>query len=123
MHNLTDEDVHLLGEIQGAIEANLDVPGFLQLDRQFHLLTYSRCRIEQLTTTVFRLWNATQHYRRAYMELTGPRRRWVVNAEHRLLLDAINRRDEVDAARFLAGHIRRTRVELSHHPEVFGENG
>jgi DNA-binding GntR family transcriptional regulator len=123
MHDLTGEDLHLLDEIQDAIEANTDVPGFLQLDRQFHLLTYSRCRIEQLTTTVSRLWNATQHYRRAFMELSGPRRRWVVNAEHRLLLDAINRRDEVDAGRFLAGHIRRTRVELSHHPEVFGEGG
>ena len=120
MQDLTDEDLHLLDEIQGAIEANTDVPGFLQLDRQFHLLTYSRCRIEQLTTTVSRLWNATQHYRRAFMELTGPRRRWVVNAEHRLLLDAINRRDEVDAGRFLAGHIRRTRIELGQHPEVFG---
>ena len=123
MQDLTDEDLHLLDEIQGAIEANTDVPGFLQLDRQFHLLTYAGCRIEQLTTTVSRLWNATHHYRRAFMELTGPRRRWVVNAEHRLLLDAINRRDEVDAGRFLAGHIRRTRVELSHHPEVFGEDG
>jgi DNA-binding GntR family transcriptional regulator len=43
----------------------------------------------------------------------------VVNAEHRLLLDAIERRDAVDAERFLRGHIRRTRVELSQHPEVF----
>ena len=123
MHDLTGEDLHLLDEIQDAIEANTDVPGFLHLDRQFHLLTYSRCRIEQLSTTVSRLWNATQHYQRAFMELSGPRRRWVVNAEHRLLLDAINRRDEVDAGRFLAGHIRRTRVELSHHSEVFGEGG
>ena len=45
---------------------------------------------------------------------------WVVNAEHRLLLDAVDRRDEIDAGRFLAGHIRRTRIELGHHPEVFG---
>ncbi len=68
-----------------------------------------------------RLWNSTQHYRRAFMQLTGPSRRWVVNAEHRLLLDAIERRDEVDAGRFLAGHIRRTRIELRRHPEVFGD--
>ena len=67
-----------------------------------------------------RLWNTTQHYRRAFMQLSGPGRMWVVNAEHRLLLDAVQRRDEVDAGRFLAGHIRRTRIELSHHPAVFG---
>ena len=51
--------------------------------------------------------------------LTGPGRRWVINAEHRLLLDAISRRDVVDAERFLAGHIRRTRIELGKHPEIF----
>ena len=46
---------------------------------------------------------------------------WVVNAEHRLLLDAVVRRDTIDAERFLEGHIRRTRIELGHHPGVFGE--
>jgi DNA-binding GntR family transcriptional regulator len=55
------------------------------------------------------------------MQLTGPGRRWVVNAEHRLLLDAIERRDETDAGRFLAGHIRRTRIELRRHPDLFEE--
>ena len=54
------------------------------------------------------------------MTLAGPGRMWVVNAEHRLLLDAVERRDAVDAERFLAGHIRRTRIELAHHPAVFG---
>jgi DNA-binding GntR family transcriptional regulator len=72
---------------------------------------------------VTRLWNSTQHYRRVFVQLSGPERRWVVNAEHRLLLDALVRRDEIDANRFLAGHIRRTRVELLHHPGVFGEEG
>lgn len=43
----------------------------------------------------------------------------VVTAEHRLLLDAVRRRDPVDAERFLAGHIRRTPVELTRHPELF----
>jgi DNA-binding GntR family transcriptional regulator len=99
----------------------VDVEQFLELDREFHLRPYSACAIEQLTTAITRLWNSTQYYRRAFMQVTGPERRWVVNAEHRLLLDAIERRDETDAGRFLAGHIRRTRIELSHHPEVFGE--
>jgi DNA-binding GntR family transcriptional regulator len=43
----------------------------------------------------------------------------VVNAEHRLILDAVERRDAVDAERYLSGHIRRTRIELSRHPEAF----
>ena len=69
---------------------------------------------------VTRLWNSTQHYRRAYVSLAGPGRMWVINAEHRLLLDAVKRGDTVDAERHLGGHIRRTRIELDKHPEVFG---
>jgi DNA-binding GntR family transcriptional regulator len=117
---LTDEEVERLAVLQDEIEAGVDIGRFLQLDREFHLGTYGGCRIEQLTSTVVRLWNTTQHHRRAFMQLSGPGRMWVVNAEHRLLLDAVRRRDEVDAGRFLAGHIRRTRIELSHHPAVFG---
>jgi DNA-binding GntR family transcriptional regulator len=117
---LAEAEVDRLALLRDEIEAGVDIARFLELDREFHLGTYGGCPIEQLTATVVRLWNATQHYRRAFMALTGPGRMWVVNAEHRLLLDAVRRRDEVDAGRFLAGHIRRTRIELSHHPAVFG---
>jgi len=119
---LTPGDLLRLDEIQDEIETGVDVETFLALDREFHLRTYSACAIDQLTTTVTRLWNSTQYYRRAFMQLTGPSRRWVVNAEHRLLIDAVARRDEVDAGRLLAGHIRRTRIELLRHPDVFGED-
>jgi DNA-binding GntR family transcriptional regulator len=120
--SLMSGDFLRLEEIQDEIETGVDVGRFLELDREFHLRTYSACGIEQLTTTVTRLWNSTQYYRRAFMQLTGPGRRWVVNAEHRLLLDAVERRDELDAGRFLAGHIRRTRIELRNHPALFGED-
>jgi DNA-binding GntR family transcriptional regulator len=117
--NLDRSDLERLAEVQARIEANTDVGAFLALDREFHLLTYSGCDIDQLTSMVRRLWNSTQHYRRAFVSLSGPGRMWVVNAEHRLLLDAIERRDPVDAERYLSGHIRRTRIELDKHPEVF----
>ncbi len=117
---LQDAEVRRLAGIQDEIESGVDIGRFLELDRAFHLATYQGCVIEQLTATVVRLWNSTQHYRRAFVQLSGPGRMWVVNAEHRLLLDAVERRDSVDAGRFLAGHIRRTRIELSHHPDVFG---
>lgn len=121
--HLTGADLRLLESLQEQIEANTDIAEFLVLDRRFHLLTYGGCRIEQLSSMVTRMWNSTQHYRRAFMHLTGPGRRWVVNAEHRLLLDAIQRRDPVDAERHLSGHIRRTRIELSRHPELFDGTG
>ena len=68
---------------------------------------------------VRRFWNSTAHYRRVFMQVSGPRRRWVVNAEHDLIIDSIQRRDPEDAERYLAGHIRRTRIELLRHPEIF----
>jgi DNA-binding GntR family transcriptional regulator len=118
---LREEDHAHLEDVQQQIEANTDLDRFLDLDREFHLGTYSGCHIDPLNAMVTRLWNSTQHYRRAFVALGGPARMWVVNAEHRLLLDAVVRRDTTDAERFLEGHIRRTRTELSHHPAVFGE--
>jgi DNA-binding GntR family transcriptional regulator len=116
---LTDEQRQRLKEIQDRIEANTDVAEFLDLDREFHLLTYAGCAIDQLNASITRLWNCTQHYRRGFMNVIGPERRWVVNAEHRLILDAIERHDAVDAERYLSGHVRRTRIELMRHPEIF----
>jgi DNA-binding GntR family transcriptional regulator len=119
--HLADRDLARLAEIQDEIETRFDVARFLDLDREFHLLTYSGCAIQQLSSMVIRLWNSTQHYRRIFVVLSGPDRMWVVNAEHRLILDAVTRRDAIDAERYLNGHIRRTRIELGRHPEVFDE--
>jgi DNA-binding GntR family transcriptional regulator len=119
--HLGEVDLDRLEAVQLQIEANSDISTFLALDREFHLLTYTGCAIEQLTGMVTRLWNSTQHYRRAFVSLSGQERMWVVNAEHRLLLDAVQRRDTTDAERYLSGHIRRTRIELGRHPKAFEE--
>jgi DNA-binding GntR family transcriptional regulator len=117
--HLSDDQIQHMEQIQQRIESDDGLPEFLVLDREFHLTSYTACPSEQLVSTVSRLWNSTQHYRRAFMLLSGSERRWVVNSEHRLLLDAIRRKDAVDGERFLSGHIRRTRIELAQHPEVF----
>ena len=121
--HLTATDLAQLEQVQAEIESLTgegdDVATFLELDRRFHLMSYTGCAIEQLTSSVVRLWNSTAHYRRSFVQLSGPGRQWVINAEHRLLLDAISRRDVPDAERFVAGHIRRTRIELGRHPEIF----
>jgi len=119
--HLSEEQIARLEAIQQQIENNDDVTRFLTLDRAFHITSYEACPSEHLLATTVRLWNSTQHYRRAFMLLAGSHRTEIVNAEHRLILDAIRRRDAEDAERFLSGHIRRTRVELSAHPELFGE--
>lgn len=111
-----------LEEVQAQIERDCvdgNLEKFLDLDREFHMLTYSGCHIDPLMANVTRLWNCTQHYRRSYVAMGGSSRMWIVNSEHRLILDAVVRRDASDAERFLEGHIRRTRIELGRHPEVF----
>ncbi|WP_051845325.1 hypothetical protein [Streptomyces sp. NRRL S-813] len=72
----------------------------------------------ELASIVARLWDTTQHYRRVFTRLAGDRRRWITGAEHRLLIEALRDQDLTSALRILELHIRRTRVELAHHPEV-----
>lgn len=117
--SLDTDALEQLREIQMRIAADTALTDFLALDREFHMLTYSACSSEHLMGIVRRFWNTSQHYRRLFMQVSGPQRMWVVNAEHNLIIDAIERRDVHDAERYLAGHIRRTRIELSRHPEVF----
>ena len=89
------------------------------LDRQLHWLTYRRSDPGELRTIIGRLWDTTQHYRRAFSHLTLGVRGWVINAEHRLLIQSLHDGDADEAERILELHIRRTRVELRSHPEVF----
>jgi DNA-binding GntR family transcriptional regulator len=119
--HLTDDHLAHLEHIQDEIENQSNVNRFLLLDRDFHMATYAGCPSDHLLAMTVRLWNSTQHYRRAFMVLTDPDRAAIVNAEHRLILDAVRRRDPEDGERYLTGHIRRTRVELTAHPELFVE--
>lgn len=119
LSHLSDDHLARLERIQDEIENQSDVNRFLLLDRDFHMTTYSNCPSAPLLAMTERLWNSTQHYRRAFMVLADPDRAMIVNAEHRLILDAVRRRDPEDCERYLTGHIRRTRVELTAHPELF----
>lgn len=119
IEHLSDAQLARMESVQEHIESGPDVGEFLALDRDFHMTSYAGCPSGQLLSTTVRLWNATQHYRRAFMQLTGGDRLTIVNAEHRLILDACRRHDAEDGQRFLEAHIRRTRVALTSHPELF----
>jgi DNA-binding GntR family transcriptional regulator len=121
--SLTDADIAELADIQAQIEEKDSLADFMELDRAFHLTSYRGCAVEPLASTVVRLWNMTQHYRREFIKITGPSRRWVVIAEHRLLLDAITQRDKTIAATVLQTHVERTRLEILNHPEIFRTKG
>ena len=118
--HLTPAQLGQLAELEDRIEAGLDDVGqFVRLDREFHLLTYAGCAISQLHGSIVRMWNTTQHYRREYTRLAAGSGMGVTHMEHRLLVDCLRRQDPDDAERILVTHIRRTRLELEKHPEIF----
>lgn len=108
-----------LGTLVESMERTTDAESFLVLDREFHLACYAQAKTTVLGDTVFQLWNRTQHYRRAYTELFQSQGDLSVHYEHHLLLTAIRVGDVEESERVLASHIRRTRLELARHPELF----
>ena len=98
-----------------------DVDAFLRADREFHLTSYSAAAPGETSQIIGRMWNTTQHYRREFTMLAARQASLgATHLEHRLLLDCLRREDADDAERVLVMHIRRTRLELSRHPEIFG---
>ncbi len=117
--HISDETISQLQEPASEMEATKDVEKFLKLDREFHLLSYSGAETVLVGEMVNRLWNTTQHYRRAYSQMMATSSFKPAHYEHHLLLSALKKRDADDAERILYGHIRRTRLELAQHPDVF----
>ncbi|MBB5157170.1 GntR family transcriptional regulator [Saccharopolyspora phatthalungensis] len=120
--HLVEADLSELAGLQERIEQTDDVEEFLVLDRRLHWGTYRHHQAGELASIIARLWDTTQHYRRAFTRLTVARRGWIINAEHGLLIQALRDRDLVSAERILELHIRRTRVELAQHPELFQDD-
>jgi DNA-binding GntR family transcriptional regulator len=117
--NLKPAQIQRLTELVSEIEKTSDLEQFLRLDREFHLLSYAGAAPGMLREFVERIWNTTQHYRRAFAKLSGFVTSEVTHMEHKLILDGIVRRDSPQAEKALEGHIRRTRVTLSEHKEIF----
>jgi DNA-binding GntR family transcriptional regulator len=119
--HLLDEEIDALEAAALAMEETQDRDEFLRLDRNFHLSSYRGAKTMRLRALVENYWNTTQHYRRAYVGLIWPQGNWIIFYEHRLLVEAIKRRDIEEAGRILSSHIRRTRLELQRHREIFPE--
>ncbi len=116
---LSEQQIDELERLATMMEGATDLEDFIALDREFHLSSYALAETTVLGDTVMRLWNRTQHYRRAFMRVFRTEGDRSVHLEHHLLVSAIRRRDLDESERVLAGHIRRTRLELARHPEVF----
>ncbi|MCW2932517.1 MAG: GntR family transcriptional regulator [Actinomycetia bacterium] len=102
--------------------ASAGVDAFLRADREFHLASYCAADEGETGRIIHRMWNVTQHYRREFSRRAAGGAGAglaVTHMEHRLLVDCARRRDPDDAERVLLTHIRRTRLELARHPEIF----
>lgn len=119
--NLDDEQIERLRELMNIVDeaGEGDEPvRWLQADRQFHLCSMSAAPMPEVLDRVEGFWNQTQQYRRAFFEKVKVELE-IVSAEHRLLMRAIEQRDAVNAENLQRLHIRRTRMTLSPHMELF----
>lgn len=113
-----DRMAGLAGDMERAGD---DVDAFLRANREFHLSSYAAAAPGETAKIIGKMWNSTQHYRREFTKIASRRAGLgVTHLEHRLLVDCLRRNDPDDAERVLVMHIRRTRLELSGHPEIFG---
>jgi DNA-binding GntR family transcriptional regulator len=126
---LSDAQIAQLRELMLQIERSDDPAVWLLLDRRFHLASYAAAPMPRLLKMIENFWNSTQQYRRIYYGLVARERQQstssadlpLTHVDHRLLCDALERRDPVDAAGVLRMHIRRTRVTLASHQELFDQ--
>lgn len=116
---LGEAAIDRLAELAGEMEETPGVDAFMRADREFHLSSYAGADPGETWHIIHRLWNTTQHYRREFTKRAAKDGLSVTHLEHRLLLDCLRRQDGDDAERVLVTHIRRTRLELQGHPEIF----
>lgn len=116
---ITPAQIDTLASLALEMSQTADTERFLRLDREFHLASYRPAGMSQLLGIVERFWNTTQQYRRAFTQLLAKEDSWVIHAEHRLIVDALRRRDADGASHLLFEHIHRTRFELNRHQDLF----
>lgn len=117
---LTPADIEDLAELAQRIsDEGHDTQSFLTLDRAFHRASYAAAETSQLDELVAKLWNTTAPYRRAYVASWDGDSRRIAHEEHHLMVAALRDGDIEDAERVLAGHIRRTRRQLTKNPHIF----
>lgn len=124
---LSADDLAQLRDLMLQIEGSDDPAVWLVLDRRFHLASYAAAPMPRLLKMIEGFWNTTQQYRRAYYGTVAAARDGsspelpMTHLEHRLLFDALERRDPHDAQCILRAHIRRPRLALSSHQELFDQ--
>ncbi|MCU1414598.1 MAG: GntR family transcriptional regulator [Microbacteriaceae bacterium] len=121
MPNLSIVTLNRLDRLADEMQETEDPDSFLRLSREFHLLSYSGAHTSMLANTVNRLWDSTEHYRHAFTRFPRAEGGKDVHWEHKLMVSALAREDAEDAKQILASHIRRTRLAITNHRDLFAE--
>ncbi|MCX7863480.1 MAG: GntR family transcriptional regulator [Novosphingobium sp.] len=112
--HLSKADIAEMFDVLERLEAVSDLDEAVALGRKFHWITYRGHRSALLAQLVERVWDTTQSYRRAYLAMARMRGGGSVEAEHRMLAEAIARGEVEIAQATLVLHIRRARNGLDH---------
>jgi DNA-binding GntR family transcriptional regulator len=118
---LEEERIDQLEALVEEIAAERDQGILVELDRRFHLGCFEGAEMPRALRLIEGFWNATQQYRRVFYGFMSERYLDLINADHRLMIDSIRRRDAAEASERLHLHIRRTRVTLVDHAELFDD--
>jgi DNA-binding GntR family transcriptional regulator len=122
---LTAEQRSELAELADRLSAaeGLSSDEYLELDRRFHELSFAGSDMSTVHDLVERLVRMTHHYRRAYRQIVQSTegRTWILEYDHRLIADAVQRGDAEEAAQVQRLHTRRARHGLQDNPEVFAD--
>jgi len=87
-----------------------DTGAYLNWDRVFHQLTFAASPLPRISRVIDGLWSTTYRHPQTFMLIAA--RREIGHLEHRLMLDAFQRRAGQDASDLQRVHVRRSRVLL-----------
>jgi DNA-binding GntR family transcriptional regulator len=117
---LSDVDIDELRRLVASMETSFaeeDTSTWLVTSRQFHMTAYRACGLPKLLALIAGLWDTLDRYRRIYFAGASNQERVdITQAEHRLVFEALKRRDAESAAQLVEMHIRRTRQMLLGRP-------
>jgi DNA-binding GntR family transcriptional regulator len=115
---MTDADfaamAGMIDEMKRMTDAD-DIAGFMALNRQFHTQVYTALNNQHLMQIIQNLLDRSELYRYRYMYVT--RDVEVVHHEHRVILEACQRRDADAARRAAIMHIRHAQRALHEYVE------
>jgi DNA-binding GntR family transcriptional regulator len=112
---LTDPDIAELQDVYDSLQESNDLEETDRLGRAFHMIVYRRHNTPHLAQIVERLWDMTQLYRHVYSQIALSQNPEILRNDHRLLFEAIRRREVEIAQAALVLHIRRSRLCLSQY--------